>query len=217
MSASYRFHLQSGRSIDLGHPQYHRFHLADIAHGLSRVCHFGGQTSGFFSVAQHCMLVEDLVMLAQQGDERMEWILPVGFSDKEMRLAALLHDAAEAFVGDITKPLQMAKGARLACWLLKRKEKQILRLICQQYGLRFEAVAQIKPFDVLARQIAQLRHFPNMPSAIRESIRRRAAPFEWLMNALPTTMGEVADEYTNRVVGAAGRGRAAVRRERGGE
>ena len=61
--------------------------LEDIAHGLAYQCRFNGQTKTFYSVAQHCLMVADLV------------------SD-ELRAAALLHDAAEAYLGDMVKPLK---------------------------------------------------------------------------------------------------------------
>ena len=61
--------------------------LSDIALGLSRTARFNGQTTEFYSVAQHSCLVADSV-------------------PSRLRLAALLHDAAEYATGDIVSPLK---------------------------------------------------------------------------------------------------------------
>ena len=82
-----RIMLASGALFDLMDPEGSDFTLQDIAHGLGRVCRFAGQTNRFYSVAEHCFHVARLV--------------PV-----ELARAALLHDASEAFIGDVTRPLK---------------------------------------------------------------------------------------------------------------
>lgn len=77
----------SGRRIDLRDPQPEAFTLEDIAHGLGNVCRFSGQTRQFYSVAQHSIMVAELV-------------------PPEARLAALLHDASEAYIQDVPAPLK---------------------------------------------------------------------------------------------------------------
>ncbi|MEP2103059.1 MAG: YfbR-like 5'-deoxynucleotidase [Parasphingorhabdus sp.] len=79
--------LASGALFDFLEPEASDFTLNDIAHGLGRVCRFAGQSSSFYSVAEHCFHVARLV--------------PV-----EHARAALLHDASEAFLGDVTRPLK---------------------------------------------------------------------------------------------------------------
>ena len=82
-----RIMLASGALFDLTDPEGSEFTLQDIAHGLGRVCRFAGQTNRFYSVAEHCFHVARNVPL-------------------EHARAALVHDASEAFIGDVRRPLE---------------------------------------------------------------------------------------------------------------
>ena len=85
----------SGGAVDLLSPQPGQILLVDIAHALSRIPRFNGHTKGplAWNVAQHSLLVESL--------------LP-GDADPVTRLLALLHDAHEAYIGDIPSPVKAA-------------------------------------------------------------------------------------------------------------
>ena len=69
-------------------PRIEDIDIEDIAHGLAYTCRFNGQTTEFYSVAQHSLMVADLVA-------------------DELKLEALMHDAAEAYLGDVVKPLKV--------------------------------------------------------------------------------------------------------------
>ena len=92
--------MLSGRRLDLLDPSPLDVEIEDIAHGLSRVARWNGQTTGpwAYNVAQHSLLVEDLV-----GRFRPK-------APRAWRLAALLHDAPEYVIGDLITPFKAAVG-----------------------------------------------------------------------------------------------------------
>lgn len=77
----------SGLWIDLEHPKPTDFNISDIAIGLSNTCRFAGQIMPFYSVAQHSVLVSQLV-------------------PDESRARALMHDASEAYMSDLSRHLK---------------------------------------------------------------------------------------------------------------
>lgn len=84
----------SGRYVNLIDPKPEQIVIGDIAHALGRICRFGGHVATFCSVAEHSLNVANMV-LRQCGEGRVV-------------LAALLHDATEAYLGDMVRPLKQA-------------------------------------------------------------------------------------------------------------
>ena len=85
----------SGRAVDLIDPLPSQIHFGDIAEGLAKIARFAGATpAGPYSVAQHCVIGADILL------ERTK--------DPRLALAFLLHDAHEAYIGDITSPAKRA-------------------------------------------------------------------------------------------------------------
>ncbi len=92
--------MLSGRRLNLLEPSPLDIEIEDIAHGLSRLARWNGQTDGdwAFTVAQHSVLVETLVGRFRNS------------APPAWRLAALLHDAAEYVIGDLISPFKSAVG-----------------------------------------------------------------------------------------------------------
>ena len=90
----------SGVTFDLLEPTVEMVRLADITTGLSNQCRFNGQVSAFYSIAQHSVLV------SEEAERRaiLQRLSPR--SVLEVAFMGLLHDAAEAYVGDIISPLK---------------------------------------------------------------------------------------------------------------
>ena len=101
--------MLSGRRLDLLDPSPLDIEIEDIAHGLSRVARWNGQTMGAhsFSVAQHCVLVEEIAARLKPG------------LGAKSRLTALLHDAAEYVIGDLISPFKAAVGLDYKAFELK--------------------------------------------------------------------------------------------------
>ena len=92
--------MLSGRRLDLLDPTPVDIEIEDIAHGLSFVARWNGQTRGDFaySVAEHSLLVERLyTRLCTKPQPKWQ-------------LAALLHDAPEYVIGDMISPVKAAVG-----------------------------------------------------------------------------------------------------------
>lgn len=90
--------LHSRRQIDLYDCREQDIDISDISWALARICRFNGHTSRFYSVACHCL---------GMAKYAIEMKLPT-----EVILKCLLHDAKEAYYGDITKPVQKLLGIK---------------------------------------------------------------------------------------------------------
>jgi hypothetical protein len=77
----------TGKMFNVFEPDPDLICIEDIAHALSNLCRFGGHTRLFYSVAQHSIRVANEVSPAN-------------------KMAALLHDASEAYMLDITRPIK---------------------------------------------------------------------------------------------------------------
>ncbi len=110
--------MLSGRRLDLLCPSPFDIEISDIAHGLSFLARWNGQTTGKFplSVAYHSLLVEELFSLE---NDNAVW-----------RLVALLHDSPEFVIGDMISPVKNKIGKTY-----EKLETNILSAIHIRFGL----------------------------------------------------------------------------------
>ncbi len=114
---------RSGKYFDFIDPKPEQIVIEDIAWGLSNNCRFGGQSLQYYSVAQHSVLAS--------------YIVPDG-----QELAALMHDAAEAYVGDMVGPLKQL------CPDYKAIEKRVEAAIFDHFGIIHPLDKSIKHADL---------------------------------------------------------------------
>lgn len=131
------FNTQSGLLVDINNPTADMINTGDIAHALSNTCRFNGHTSDFYSVAQHSLLVAVL-------------------APKELRLEALLHDASEAYLGDVIKPLKNILGKTYT-----DLEDRFMEVIINKYGLDKQKLDSIKAYDKEALELEHDVFFKN--------------------------------------------------------
>lgn len=81
-----------------------------IAHSLSLTCRYGGHCKVFYSVADHSIRVADIV-------------------EPKYQLAALLHDAGEAFLGDVIRPLKYNLP------IIQEAEERALKVVMGKFGV----------------------------------------------------------------------------------
>lgn len=123
------FNARSGKLINLFTPIESMICIEDIGSALSKICRFGGHSNGFYSVAQHSVLVATL-------------------APETHRKEALLHDAPEAYLGDVIKPLKNIIGKPYA-----EIEDRFNDLIIEMYGLDRWKLKEIKQYDTQALEI----------------------------------------------------------------
>lgn len=126
----------TGRYFDFTNIWQNEVEIPDIAKGLSNVCRFAGQCNHFYSVAEHSVLVADILQRAGAP-------APVVF-------AGLMHDASEALLGDITSPLK----SMLPGYVEIEAEVQSYLMDRLAPGARHEAHA-IRTADLIALAIEQ--------------------------------------------------------------
>ena len=137
----------TGKRIDLLDPSPDDIDIADIAQALSNLCRFTGHCSRFYSVAEHSMWVASAVF--REGEVA-----------ETVMLAALLHDATEAYVADLSRPAKQALRALVKESKLKSEtpglnegssydvlESRIARAIARKFTIPYKMPPLVKEMD----------------------------------------------------------------------
>ena len=122
----------SGRKFHLFGNESSEIDIKDIAISLSNICRFTGHVTRAYSVAEHSLLVLKLVRILQ------------GHDSAEILLSALLHDAPEAYLADVSSPF---KGALVNYHAL---EERTWQRIADKHGLSRKMDPVIKEADRIA-------------------------------------------------------------------
>jgi type I site-specific restriction-modification system R (restriction) subunit len=115
----------TGKIFSLLDPKPEDIDILDIAHAAARLCRFTGHVKKFASVAQHSVLASRYV-------------------DPKFALYALLHDASEPYISDISSPLKRSPEM----FLYRQIEKNIMNAICLRFNLSPEEPKEVKEADM---------------------------------------------------------------------
>jgi len=130
------FRTFTRKKFNILNPTFEMIDIVDIAKGLAYKPHFSGFSPKFFSIAEHSLLVEEYTKSYH------------GETNYKLRLEALLHDASEAYTGDMIKPIKNL----LPNFVLI--EKRIQKTIYQKFGIRpLKDGHSVKHFDNIAQDI----------------------------------------------------------------
>lgn len=116
--------LRGGTYLDFEAPWDSYFDIEDIAHGLAMTCRFAGQCNRFYSVAQHSVHVSQIVPAKDA-------------------YAGLMHDAPEAFIHDISKPLKTIMPE------YKLIERRLEKTIADRFQVPYPLPASVKQADLI--------------------------------------------------------------------
>lgn len=144
--------LFSGGTIAPLDPDPNDILITDIAHALANQCRFTGHTKTFYSIAEHSILCASV-------------------APKDLRLTTLLHDASEAYLCDIARPVKHSSPFKeFYC----EAERRLEQAIAQRYGLIWPWPEEVKVIDdaMLGKEIKMLmpidlaNRWPDPPAFI---------------------------------------------------
>jgi len=145
----------TGKKFHFLDPQPEEIDIVDIAHSLSITCRFGGQCKEFYSVAEHSIRMAEIV-------------------SEKYKLLALLHDASEAYLPDLPRPMKAELPE------FKKMEKNILWAIWEKFmpgypwGLFLDVIKEADNI-LLATEardlMANMDDWAPLPKPLKEKIK----------------------------------------------
>lgn len=146
-------------------PRPEEIHVEDIARALSRICRFGGHSRAFYSVAQHSVHVSELC-------------------EPEHALWGLLHDAAEAYIGDMVRPLK--RNSVMGAY--RGIEFSIWETVVDRFGLSHGEIYSLEhPYSVdhadevmlatEARDLMDIRDWDSYSDIVAQALPEKIIPW----------------------------------------
>ena len=129
----------TGRLFNVLDPKPEDVDILDIAHALAHSCRWGGHCSDFFSVAQHSVLVSR-------------------HAPEQHALWGLLHDAGEAYLVDMPRPVKRLLSD------YQDMEEAIMKAVCMRFGMEPREPLEVKEIDMrlLATEASILKMHPHL-------------------------------------------------------
>lgn len=128
-------------------PRPEEIRIEDIAHSLANQCRYAGHVQEFYSVAQHSVLVARIV-------------------PREHAMWGLLHDATEAYLVDLPRPVK--RYSRLGDEY-RDIETRLMGALCVRFGLAFDEPGCVKHADDVLLMTEKRDLMPNSPAKWRET------------------------------------------------
>lgn len=147
----------TGRYVNVFEPQAHMFCIEDIAHALANLPRFGGHLPRWYSVGMHVLNVMDIVK-------------------EEHKFDALMHDASEAYLLDLPKPIKDHLPGYVEL------EDQLMRFLATGFGFQWPVPAEVKKADTTMLEyewryvmlgLSQIDHIEKTNDQVKREIMRR--------------------------------------------
>lgn len=147
---------KSGIFFSIKNPKVENIYANDIAHGLSLLCRFNGQINEFYSVAQHSVEVSKIV-------------------PPKYAMYALMHDASEAYIGDVISPLKRILGDTYA-----NIEYKFMKVVARKFDFKMgkNASKEVKKADMIMLR-TEMRDLSNFNFLEGERLNDVIKPLTW--------------------------------------
>jgi hypothetical protein len=139
----------TGKRVSVLAPQPEEIFIEDIIPSISKQCRFNGHCNVFYSVAQHCVLGAQFAL--------HHW------KSKDVAKEFLLHDATEAYMGDLIRPVKVMLPE------FGVVEAGFWKAISSKFGLPFEHTEKCQLLDNIMVTwekrdlLPQSEVWPNLP------------------------------------------------------
>lgn len=125
--SSSAYSVIGGTRVDPLNMRVEDINIHHVAHSLARQCRYNGHTGGFLSVARHSLWVSAK-------------LIPRGV---EMEMWGLLHDATEAYIGDMIAPLKHTPEMKP----FRDIEENLMKVVAEKFELPYPMPAEVHDAD----------------------------------------------------------------------
>lgn len=169
-------HLKHGDVLNLDEPSIASIDIRDIASHLGKTARFNGGTDRFYSVAEHCIWVSNLV-------------------PDQFALEGLLHDAAEAYLGDVIRPLKV--GTMFDEY--RAMERRLDLVIADRFGLIYGEAGWPIQVDAVDKLIVKQESVNLRPWLYENKFKSIIpAPFDKVVGRITMGPAEAEAEFLRR-------------------